>query len=365
MSDTIPGQILQRLAPSIALYQENTRSRHVHLSANCTYIGDELRKAAWLYHDAEKETYDQLNAHTDLVPVPVPQLGNSKTAAVGNVDDYVNAADYGHPDGIDYPPANPAVDDTREVIQAAAGWLGDVDETIFELTTWSPLTEVTTPLSGNWNEIRRAGEAFDIAGSAMEAAAASLERGVRRVDDYWDGQAAQAFTEYSGRQIAAMYWEGSCGRTIHAISEAIAEEIREGVQTVVRKFAEMLEAEVDLGSGSAAMKVALKKVPVLGTAWQLGAIVDILRQTMDLTMDLVRRIEELVDQFGLFLDAIIDPEGQVSRTIDKYLQPFNEALDKGKTAVDAGRTADITPVLDTPDQQFSVGEGDQPWQDAV
>ncbi len=30
-SDTIPGQILQRLAPFIALYQENTRSRHVHL----------------------------------------------------------------------------------------------------------------------------------------------------------------------------------------------------------------------------------------------------------------------------------------------------------------------------------------------
>nr|WP_256985159.1 hypothetical protein [Rhodococcus sp. 06-1059B-a] len=199
----------------------------------------------------------------------------------------------------------------------------------------------------------------------MEAAAASLERGVRRVDDYWDGQAAQAFTEYSGRQIAAMYWEGSCGRTIHAISEAIAEEIREGVQTVVKKFAEMLEAEVDLGSGSAAMKVALEKVPVLGTAWQLGAIVDILRQTLDLTMDLVRRIEELVDQFGLFLDAIIDPEGQVSRTIDKYLLPFNDALDKGNTAVDAGKTADITPVLDAPDQQFSVGEGDQPWQDAV
>lgn len=67
----------------------------------------------------------------------------------------------------------------------------------------------------------------------------------------------------------------------------------------------------------------------------------------------------------MFLDAIIDPEGQVSRTIDKYLLPFNDALDKGNTAVDAGKTADITPVLDAPDQQFSVGEGDQPWQDAV
>lgn len=81
-------------------------------------------------------------------------------------------------------------------------------------------------------------------------------------------------------------------------------------------------------------------------------------------MDLVRRIEEVIDRFGQFLDAITDPEGQIDRTVDRYLTPFNDYLDKGKTAVDIAKTSDITPVISTPDERFSVGEGTQPWQDA-
>lgn len=363
-SDAIAGQILQRLAPFIARYQDSTRARHVHLSAGCTYIGDELRKASWLYDDQEKRNYEALNAHTDLLPIPLTEPGTADTPAVGLVDRYDSAVDYGMPSGIHYPAPNPAIDDTREAIDEAAGWLGEVDRTIFELTDWSPLNEAIAPLSGNWNEIRRLGEAFDIAGTAMEAAAESLEGGVRRVDDYWNGLAAQSFSEYSARQIAAMYWEGPCGRTIHALSEAIADQIRIGVQTVVRKLADMLEAEVDLGSGRSAMKVALKKLPVVGTAWQVSSIIEIIWKTMDLTMDLIRKIEEVIEQFGQFLDAITDPEGQINQTIDRHLAPFNEVLDKGKTALDTGKTADITPVLYTPDERFSVGEGSKPWQDA-
>ncbi|SNT27774.1 hypothetical protein [Rhodococcoides kyotonense] len=364
LSSNIPGQILQRLAPFIAHYQEYTRTRQVHLSTNCGYIGSELRKAAWLYDDQEKKNYDALNAHTELIPVPIPRAGTSETPAVGNVQVYGSAADYGSPSGIDYPPPNPAVDDTRETIDEAAGWLGEVDRTIFELTGWSPLNEATLPISGNWNEIRRLGEAFDIAGRAMEAAAESLENGVLRVDEYWDGRAAQAFSDYSKRQIAAMYWEGPCGRTIHALAEAITEQIRNGVRTVVRKLVEMLEAEVDLGSGRSAMKVALKKIPIVGTAWQIESIIEILWKTMDLTMDLVRKIEDVVDRFAQFLDAITDPEGQINQSIERHLEPFNDALDRGKVAVDTAKTADITPVIFTPDERFSVGEGTQPWQDA-
>lgn len=363
-SDTVPGQILQRLAPFIARYQEYTRSRHVHLSANCSYIGGELKKAAWLYDDLEKKNYDALNAHTDLLPHPLKRSGSPSEAATGSVREYNDVVDYGTPSGIDYPPPNPAIDDTREVIDDAAGWLGEVDKTIFELTDWSPLNEVVAPLSGNWNEIRRLGEAFDIAGTAMEAAARSLEDGVGRVDRHWDGLAAQSFEDYSRRQIAAMFWEGPCGRTIHALAEAIAEQIRHGVQTVVRKLADMLEAEVDLGSGRSALKVALKKLPVLGTAWQVSSIVDIIWTTMDLTMDLVSKIEDLVDRFGQFLDAITDPAGQIDRTVDRYLAPFNDYLDKGKVGVETAKTANIIPLLETPDERYSVGQGTEPWQDA-
>lgn len=80
------------------------------------------------------------------------------------------------------------------------------------------------------------------------------------------------------------------------------------------------------------MKVVLKKVPVLGTAWQAATIVEIIWKTRDLTMDLVRQIEEVIDLFGQFLDAIADPEGQVGRTVDRYLAPFNNYLDMGRSA---------------------------------
>ncbi len=212
LSDTLPGQILQRLAPFIANYQEYTRTRHAHLADNCTYIGDELQKSAWLYDDQEKKNYDALNAHTDLLGPALNATGSSETPAVGVVQEYVHSADYGSPSGIDYPPPDPAIDDIRDSIDEAAGWLGEVDQAIFELTEWSPLNAATIPITGNWNEIRRLGQAFETAGNAMESAATSFDAGVRRADDYWDGLAAQSFSEYANRQLDAMYWEGPCGR---------------------------------------------------------------------------------------------------------------------------------------------------------
>lgn len=364
LGDTIPGQILQRLAPFVATFQEYTRSRQVHLASNCSYIGDELKKAAWLYADQEHRNYAALNAHTHLPPPPFASRGTSEVAAVGHVEDYYGAADYGQPDDIVYPPPNPAIDDMRDAIDEAAGWLGEIDRTIFELTDWSPLNEATIPISGNWNEIRRLGEAFQIAGDAMESAAEALDAGVRRVDVHWNGRAAQAFAEYSGRQVAAMYWEGPCGRTIAAVCETITDHLRSTVQTVVRKIVEMLEEEVQLDSGRGALKFLIKKVPVAGTAWQVESIVEICWKAMDLTMELVSKIEKVIDDFGVFLEAIADPEGQISRTVDERLRPLNDLIDNGKTAVEAGKTADITPVLRTPDTPFSVGDGTTPWQDA-
>nr|WP_296770680.1 hypothetical protein [Rhodococcus sp. (in: high G+C Gram-positive bacteria)] len=364
LSDSIPGQILQRLAGFVADYQELSRSRHVHLTANCISVGDELRKAAWLYDDQEKKNYDAFNAHVGLLPFPLAQPGTSETPAVGSVDEYHSVADYGSPEGIDYPPPAPAVDDTREAIDEVAGWLGEIDRTIFELSGWSPLNDATIPITGNWNEIRRLGQAFEIAGNAMESGAASLERGVRRVDEYWNGLAAQSFSDYAGRQVAAMYWEGPCGRTISALAEAIADKIRGAVQAIIAKIVELLEAEVDVGSSRGAIKVLAKKIPVFGTAWQIESILEICWQAMDLTMDLVHAIERVVDDFGQFLNAITDPTGTIDRSIEEHLTPLTNVLDMGKTAIDTGKTADITPLLATPDEGFSVGQGTAPWQDA-
>ncbi|OZC88559.1 hypothetical protein CH254_11685 [Rhodococcus sp. 06-412-2C] len=364
LSENVVGQILQRLQPYLAGFQEMTRTRQVHLSANCGEMGVELNKAAWLYADQDHKNYDLLNAHTTLPPLPGIDRGSSDRAAVGHVDEFEGPADYGRPHGIDYPPTNPVLDDLRDVLDEAAGWLGEIDRTIFELSGWSPLNEATIPITGNWNEIRRIGQAYEIAGDAMEAAAESLTAGVRRVDGYWNGAAAQAFTDYADRQLAAMRWEGHAGRTIAAICTAIAEQLRGAALAVVQKVVELLESEVAVDNARGALKVMLKKVPVVGTAWQLESIVEICWTAMDLTKDLIVKIEKVVDDFGAFLDALGDPEGQVGQKIDDTLRPLNDFLDYGKQAVDAGKTADIRPVLDTPDEDFSVGTGDEPWRDA-
>ncbi|MDP9637412.1 uncharacterized protein YukE [Rhodococcus cercidiphylli] len=364
LGENVVGEILKKLRPYIARFQEMTHTRHVHLSANCGEMGAELNKAAWLYADQDRKNYDLLNAHTSVPPLPGSDRGSSDHAAAGHVDEFDGAADYGHTHGIDYPPTNPAIDDIRDVLADASEWLGEIDRTIFELSGWSPLREATIPVTGNWNEIRRIGQAYQIAGDAMEAAAESLAAGVRRVDGHWNGAAAQAFTDYADRQLAAMRWEGHAGRTIAAICTAIAEQLRGAALAVVRKIVELLESEVAVDNARGALKVVLKKVPVVGTAWQVESIIEICLAAMDLTKDLIVKIEQVVDDFGGFLDALGDPEGQVGQKIDDTLRPLNDLLDYGTQAVEAGKTADIRPVLDTPDEDFSVGTGDEPWRDA-
>lgn len=364
IGENVVGEILKKLRPYLARFQEMTRTRQVHLSANCGEMGAELNKAAWLYSDQDQKNYNLLNAHTSLPPLPGIDRGSSDHAAAGHVDEFDGAADYGHPHGIDYPPTNPAIDDLRDVLDEAAGWLGEIDRTIFEFFGWSPLNEATIPITGNWNEIRRIGQAYQIAGDAMEAAAESLSAGVRRVDSHWNGAAAQAFTDYADRQLAAMRWEGPAGRTISAVCTAIAEQLRGAALAVVRKVVELLESEVAVDNARGALKVLLEKVPVVGTAWQVESIIEMCWTAMDLTKDLIAKIEQVVDDFGAFLDAIGDPEGQVGKKIDDTLRPLNDFLDYGKQSVEAGKTADIRPVLDTPDEDFSVGTGDEPWRNA-
>lgn len=198
----------------------------------------------------------------------------------------------------------------------------------------------------------------------MEAASESFAAGVGRVDAYWNGAAAQAFTDYADRQLAAMRWEGPAGRTISAVCAVISEQLRDAALAVVRKIVELLELEVAVDNARGALKVMIKKVPMVGTAWQVESIIEICWTAMDLTKELIAKIEQVVDDFGAFLDALGDPESQVGKKIDDTLRPLNDFLDYGKQSVEAGKTADIRPVLDTPDEDFSVGTGDEPWRDA-
>ncbi len=119
------GEILQSLLTPFNSLRDVWRDRHVHLSDNCSDLGEKLNVAAWLYAHQEKQNYEALNAHTQLVPAGFPGAdpGDSNRPAAGTVELYFDPKNYGQPDGVDYPAPETLPNDVAQVIADAAGWL--------------------------------------------------------------------------------------------------------------------------------------------------------------------------------------------------------------------------------------------------
>ena len=360
------GEVFHSLLEPFDALRDMWRGRHVGLSSNCIEIGDRLNTAAWLYVDQENKNYDVLNAHTQLLPKELPgaDRGSSSHAAVGVVVLYSDPEDYGHPDGIDYPSPATFPDDVAEVIADAAGWLGDVDDAIEEIVGRSPLRELIEPLGGNWNDLRRLGAAYRIAGEAMESGGTALERGTARVDEFWDGMAAVAYEDYAAKQVDAMRWEGSCGRVIEAVAERAADEIRRSVHTLVSTIRRFLEEEIDLTSGLNVLKFLSKKVPYVGWAYQIFTVYEIIRKGMDLCDKLVEQVRVVTDAFKEFLSLVASPSGYLNDQFERKLAPVTEKIEDAKLLWDVKVTADARPVYDLPEGPYSIGVGDEPWADA-
>lgn len=358
------GEIFGSLVTTLGSIRDVWQDRHVHLATNCVELGDKLNTAAWLYNDQEKKNYEALNAHTDLTPVPYPDRGDAGRPARGNVELYGNPVDYGHPDGIDYPPPAHVPDDTADVIADAAGWLGDVDYAIEELIGHSPLRQLIEPIGGNWNDLRRLGAAYRIAGEAMAHGGDTLEQGTARVDEFWDGLAAVAYGEYAAKQIAAMRWEGSCGRVIDAVADRAADEIRKSVFTIVATMRERLEAQVDLGSAVKVAEFLSKKVTPLGTAYQLYKVAEILYSGYDLVKKMVDDIRMITDAFNEFLALVASPSGYLNEQFQQKLEPITKGVHNLELAKDVHDTASAGPMYNVPKDPYSLGTGKEPWADA-
>lgn len=358
------GEIFGSLVAPLGGLRDIWCDRHVHLATNCIELGDKLNTAAWLYSDQEKQNYEALNAHTDLTPVPYPDRGDANRPAVGNVELYGDAVDYGYPEGIDYPPPAHFPDDTADVIADAAGWLGDVDYAIEELIGHSPLRQLIAPIGGNWNDLRRLGMAYRIAGEAMAGGGDALEQGTARVDEFWDGLAAVAFEDYAAKQIAAMRWEGSCGRVIEAVADRAADQIRKSVYTVVSTMRERLEAQVDVNSGVKVAEFLAKKVTPLGTAYQLYQVADILYSGYELSKRMVDDIRMVTDALNEFLALVASPSGYLNEQFQQKLEPITKGMHNAELVKDVYDTASAAPMYNVPKDPYSLGTGRQPWADA-
>ncbi|WP_415976079.1 hypothetical protein [Rhodococcus sp. 077-4] len=340
--------------------------RHVHLAANCARLGDKLNTAAWLYSDQERENYEALNAHTHGLPVGMPgfDAGDANRAATGSVDNYSDVVDYGRPEGIDYPAPDTFPDDLAAVIADAAGWLGDIDDAIQQLIGHSPFQELVKPMGGNWNDLRRLGGAYRIAGEAMEHGGDALASGTSRVDPKWDGLAAVAYKDYAAKQVEAMKWEGACGRVLEAVAERASKEIRESAHGLVTTLRKMVEKELDLSSGEKVGEFLVKKAGIAGITYQLYRVYEILRTGYELGMKLYESIRMGVEALKEFLALVASPSGYMNEQFKQKLEPVTKWLDRKDLAVDIYTTADASPMYDAPQDPYSLGTDKQPWADA-
>lgn len=360
------GDIMQTLLSPLNAFKDATTARIGDLASNNNMIGVELNRAAWMYIDADARNYDALNANILMCYVDDSQF-DSQHRAPDAARDFPSPAPYQAPEKVELDPPATASEDIRQVISDSAGWLGDVDDAIAAVSGgWSPLDEAIKPIAGNWNELKRLGESYKVAGEAVENSGKNLVAGTRQVGGHWDGKAAIAFEEYSSKQSDALEWEGPVGRVVKAALEAIADEIKKAATEVVNDLADMLKEEVSLDDFKAILKVAVKKIPFAGTAWQIYCIEEIIRKTADRVTTLVNAIKELVEALKSFLAAVVDPSGAVNDKFEEKLAPITGKVKDGKKKLDLGQdikdAADMDGPLHKPTQNFDVGP--DPWADA-
>lgn len=360
--------IIAEVEPFVNSHRDIVYTRLMNSGNWCRWVSVELNRAAWMYYDTDKQTYDALNAHM-AYPSSTP-YGSDK-ADPGAARPHPSPAQFSKPHNVDpkAPEASTDVAEIKQAIDDAMGWVGDVDDKIKEYTGWSPVEEALKPIGGKWNELERVGETYKVAGEAIEQSGQNLLSGLHRVRESWDGRAAVNFDDYAGRQAAAMEWWGPAGRVTETALKTVAQEIKKAVVEAAKRVADMVKEEVEITDGKMLMKQALKKVPIAGTAWQLQRIYDILDKARDHVMTLVNGIREIVQALKQFLEVVADPKAAAEGKVAEKLKPIKEKLDKAnenvQLAQDIERISHIEDPAREPDNFFKVGEGRDPWANAV
>lgn len=362
------GDIMQMLLGPFSLATDFMHGRYDDLSSTCLSIGVELNRAAWMYADQEKKNYDALNDNLLICPLPEAGVG-SENPGTGAAESFPEPARYVAVESVNLTPPETGAEDIRKLIADSAGWLGDVDDAIKAYSKWSPLEEVIKPISGNWNELKRIGDAYKIAGEAMEKSGKNLAAGAKQVDEHWDGKAAVAFQEYTRRQTEAMIWEGPVGRVTKACLDRVAEEVKAAIKEAVSHLADMLEEQVNVEDAMHLLKFALKKIPFVGTGAQLYEIIKIIDAVRSRVTSLVDKIRELVEALTGYLSAVASPSGQLNELSETTLAPITSKVDdvkkKAELVQDIAGVADADGPLHKPTDNFSVGTGRHPWEDAA
>ncbi|CAM3950443.1 hypothetical protein NONI108955_00980 [Nocardia ninae] len=359
------GPIIRDLLQPVRTAADMTRGRMQDMADRTSSTGIELNKAAWMYHNQDQKNYSALNAHTTDVPSAAPAQYGADTEQPGQTEAYGNAVPYPKPESFKLDPPTVNQEDTAGLIGEVVPSLRDVNESIKSVTRAigkevDPLVLVLQPIEGNWNEVRRIGESYKVAGNAMEASGKNLENGVKLVGGHWDGKAAIAFEEnWARRQIAAMKWEGPVGRVVADVMGIVADEIRQGIKDALTKLKDMLLDYIDVKSAKGIFKQAIKKVPGVGWCIEAADLANKIYTIVTKVKEIVDKIEELKNKLKELLAAISNPVGTATEKVKQRLEPV---VKRAGVAVDLSELVQVNHTLERPREGYEVGSGGQPWE---
>ena len=365
------GKILDPLTGPFQVSADATRARHSGIAYLTLATANQLNRAAWTYHDKDQQTQASFDRMTTTLADGIP--GEPGSGASRPFTAYPGAEKFELPNAISVDPPSAAPPELADLIAETTGVVGDVNEAIKNVTRMAGseinlLEKAVAPVTANWNELRRIGECYKVAGNAMEQSGLNLDYAVGQVGPHWDGRAAVAFEDWARRQSAAMKWEGPVGRVISDVLTMVADQIREGVRLICEKLRDFVASYVDFRSTKEIFKQLVKKIPVIGTALEILDLARKIWQVVDLVTGIVQRIEDLRNRVMELLQFLADPVNKTKEWVVEKLEPFtSRASDVAQVtalAADVDKITDVDRTLDRPQHSYDPGHGNQPWENA-
>lgn len=305
----------------------------------------ELKRAAWAYSGADKESYERFDHAYPTSVEPKPTY-----------KDFPDAEHFGvvDPTGALTPP-DIAEPDIRAKVDEVGGALNAIDDAVDFVTGWSPVTAITEPISGNWNALDAAGQALISAGDALDSSLANLTDGLGRLDAQWDGGAAQSFTGYLGRLVEGTDQEAAVNRLVGQVYRAVATRIEQVADFVVSK----LKQAIDL----IGERLATALIPFYGW-YKLIEAVRTVKHIFDEAKALVDSIDKLVGRVQSIIEFAKDPVGQTEKAGQQWLEdklaPIRHRVDeyskRARTGADIAEAVQVDDWTQAPDGGYRVGK---------
>ncbi len=365
------GKILEPLTKPFQVAADATRTRLGDVSNQTMVTSGELNRAAWLYHNQELQNYEALNAATvDINGRPVAAAADHENA--GFVKPYLDPVSYPKED-VTVDPPSAAAPELADIIADTTGIVGDVNDSIKSVTRMAGnevniLETILSPITANWNELRRIGESYKVAGNAMEASGNNLDNAVRRIGPKWDGKAAIAFEDWAQRQSSAMKWEGPVGRVVSDVCNEVADKIRDGVRTACQKLQEFIKSFIEFRGAKDIFKLVVKKIPFVGTAIEVLDAARKIWNVVDLVKTIIEEIEKVRNSLQTFLEFITSPADKGKQWVEQKLEPITSKVDnaaeKAALVNDIAKISQFGDTLNRPKVAYDVGSGTQPWENA-